>query len=179
MTKVRRKWIDRAERLGADQDAIAWLRAEERDVAGALAYLGVRWLRALTPEEHLELSRQSECCLFLAAAPSTPPSLLAQFATDWDWRVRAAVARNPAAPLATLARLSRDINSYVCLAILRRRDLPPRVLSRLADHGDTEVRAAVAEHPAATKRLLTRLAADHQPAVRKSAERALATAPSH
>jgi hypothetical protein len=91
-----------------------------------------------------QLERHGERGMVLAAAQANAGrSRLGRFASDANWRVRQACARNPATPAALLARLAADDDRDVRMAVGRNLSTSISVGKRLAADRDDSVRLAI------------------------------------
>jgi len=97
----------------------------------------------------------------LASRSTTDATLLSQWATNDDKKVRIAVGRNTNAPTALLLQLSNDTNGEVRLAasfgLAMSPNTPLNVLQDLARHARDDVQEAVARNPATPRELLEEL----------------------
>lgn len=105
----------------------------------------------------------------MARNPNLPDSVREQLCDDPDWWVRAAVAENPQATPDELARLARN-QEHVTIKehVAAHPHTPGVLLTQLASDGDPAVRAAVASNPSSPPEALASLASDERFATRES-----------
>lgn len=109
---------------------------------------------------------------FLAGRnPGCPLDLLADIATDPEWRVRTSLLDNPKTPSESLALLlgTQDPKELATVQQLHLTNPSPEALIILAQHAKPEIRLAVARHPAVTAQALRQLLTDRTKEVRRLA----------
>jgi hypothetical protein len=122
---------------------------------------------ALTQAERDRLLARPWGRLVVAGHPQTSAGQLRKLASDPDWRIRAAVARNPSTPADVVAALAGEPELAAVLAA--HPAATPELLARLSSVADAAVREAVAKHPAAPPGTLAMLLEDGGSAVRLAA----------
>lgn len=105
----------------------------------------------------------------MARNPNLPESVRAQLCDDPDWWVRAAVAENPQTTPSELTQLA-DNQEHVTIKehVAAHPNSPGHLLLKLANDGDPAVRTAVARNPSAPPEALVTLAGDERFSTREA-----------